>query len=65
MEQVRQEYEAVSVSLKHHPPVPHAVQQQLLKILLDAFTSASSAFEDYKQALIRREDTYLRIINSR
>lgn len=59
------DYEAVCISLKHHPPVPHAVQQQLLKILLDAFTFASGTFEHYKQALVRREEVYLRIINSR
>ncbi|KAK9868805.1 hypothetical protein WJX84_002149 [Apatococcus fuscideae] len=56
---------ALSTELHHHPPVPHAVQQQLIKILLDAYASASAAFEGYKQTLIRREETYLRIINSR
>ena len=65
LQQLRAEYAALSMKLHHHPPVPQAIRQQLLKILLDAHSSATAAFEAYRQSLIRREEQYLRIINSR
>lgn len=65
LQQLRAEYAALSIKLQHYPPVPQAIQQQLLKILLDAHSGATAAFEAYKQSLIRREEQYLRIINSR
>ena len=65
LQQLVADHEEMVTHLQHHPPVPQAIQQQILKILLDAHSSASGAFEHYKQALIRREEQYLRIINSR
>ena len=65
LQQLVASHKELVTHLQHHPPVPQAIQQQLLKILLDAHSSASGAFERYKHALIRREEQYLRIINSR
>ncbi|KAK9828252.1 hypothetical protein WJX74_005743 [Apatococcus lobatus] len=65
LQQLLADYEGLSMKLQHHPPVPQAIQQQLVRILVDAHSSAAGAFEGYKQSLIRREEQYLRIINSR